>query len=68
MLASTRMPAKVFSTYSFPNTTWMRACAGMTELRTVIPAEAGMQMCSTPRIIELFSEAKCDSQSIVILY
>jgi len=41
---------------------WMPACAGMTEFRAVIPAEAGIQLCIVPRIILLFSKAKCDNE------
>jgi hypothetical protein len=36
--------------------------AGMTKLRAVIPAEAGIQLYFATRTIQLFSKAKCDSQ------
>ncbi len=40
----------------------MPACAGMTELRAVIPAEAGIQLCFARRIIQLLFKAKRDSR------
>ena len=40
----------------------MPACAGMTALRDVIPAEAGIQMSFETWIFNLLFEAGCDSQ------
>jgi hypothetical protein len=40
----------------------MPACAGMTELRAVIPAEAGIQLCLARWIIQLLFKAKGDGR------